>query len=133
VRIVMCAVVIILAILLCGCHEPFETESNHFVHAGELATLVCGSRMLIPVATERDHIHALADAVYTGDENKLDHIVSGGHAITLPEGTHVTVQRESFNERLVRVEEGEWAGSRVWVPLEWLKPVVAPPLPHGRR
>jgi hypothetical protein len=125
-------ITVFVAAMLLGCHEQIETEADHIVHSGELATLECGSRTTIPVAIKHEYVHALAQAIGANDQHSVDSIVSARHAITIARGTHVAVQRDSFNERLVRVEEGEWAGSLVWVPFEWLKPVVPPVLPAGR-
>jgi hypothetical protein len=51
----------------------------------------------------------------------VDQMVAAGQVLRVASHTHVQVLRESYNERLVRIEEGPSAGARVWVPFEWLR------------
>jgi hypothetical protein len=122
----LCVGALFSAVSLAGCHERIETEKNHIVHSGELATLELGSRPEIAVAIDRKYVHILASAVSEDDQAKVHSLVAAQYAAMVAQGTHVHVKQQSFNERRVRIEEGPLAGAEVWVPFEWLKPVARP-------
>jgi hypothetical protein len=111
--------------LLSACHSPVETEADHIVHRGEDAVLVYREGPAVFAAVKKADAHAVAAAVHGADATALNAMVAAGRVVELARGTRVHVEHESFNERQVRVDEGPLAGSHVWVPFEWLKPVPA--------
>ena len=118
----------IFALLSAGCRPVHDTEATHITHAGETAVLENHAEAWVYVALDKEPVHNLARAVETKDQQAIDEMIRARQALRVPAHTAVRVLRESFNERLVKIEEGASAGTSVWVPYEWLKarPVQAP-------
>lgn len=109
------------ALLVCtGCGLLPETDERRIVHSGDMAVLRHKTMTDVPIAMSRSDAHALARAVESGDAAQVRAMVEGRRATLVPVTTRVQVVSESFNEREVKVLEGEQTGASGWVPYEWL-------------
>ena len=120
------AIAAMLCLLIVGCRSVRETPDKHIVHVGEAATLEHKADQWVYAAVSKDSVHALAEALESSNQTQVDQLVAAGRAVRLAAHTPVEVLQESFNERLVRIQDGPSAGARVWVPFEWLKSRRAP-------
>lgn len=108
----------------CGCTR-LETREDHIVHRGETAVLVHHDWKTVPVAMDKADAHAMANAAESA--HGAVKLAGSGQLLLVPAGARVRIVSESYNEREVRIEDGEYAGRTGWVPYEWLKP------PHKER
>ena len=113
-------------LLLSSCGHYQETPETHILHSGESAVLTHRTRKPVCGALAREDVHLLAQAMDTGDERTIRRMIAENKAIEIPGNTRVYVRREAYNERQIRVNQGQHAGKLVWVPFEWLRPAVSP-------
>ena len=115
-------ILLVLACLLlsAACGLLPETDDRRIVHPGDVAVVVHGAKVNVPVALSRSDVHVLAKAMDSNDEGTVMALVDTGKAILVAAGTHVRVAGESYNERRIEVTEGAHAGKYGWVPFEWL-------------
>ena len=59
------------------------------------------------------------------DETRVRSYLESGKAIEISRETLVRVERDSSNDRRIRIQEGPHSGKTAWVPFEWLKPARA--------
>ncbi|MCX6631764.1 MAG: hypothetical protein NTW28_29500 [Candidatus Solibacter sp.] len=116
--------VVLAALISASCHPVIETPENHIVHKGETAMVVQAGRSTAVVAISKNAAHQLSPALNVKDQIAVDRLISEGKAFELANRTIVKVERESFNEREVRVLDGPFKGRTGWVPFESLKPYV---------
>jgi hypothetical protein len=108
-----------------GCHPPLETNEKHYVHSGETATLEVKDARTVYVVFDKKDCYDCEVATVTNNHERLDRLVREGKAFTTAPGTRVEVLTESFNQRKIRILDGEAQGRVGWVPFEWLKPAPA--------
>lgn len=122
-RIIFAAPALVLCLLPAGCLSYRETPSRHVIHRGEDGVLVSGSQTQeVYVGATGQVAHQLAKALDANDRNRIGELVSKGEAFAVPAGVRVHVASEHYNERRIRILEGEHEGKEGWVPFEWLKP-----------